>query len=435
MTSMTAFTEEAPPLEHLDLRRLQREVRSVLERRQVTFSGERFTIDPVPRVIGRAEWRALERGLAQRVRALAAFVADVYGERRIVEAGVVPARVIETAEYYERAMRGVPMPPGGPVAVAGLDIVRDEAGRFLVLEDNVRTPSGIAYAVAAREALDICLPAPPDGRRELTGAYDLLGRALRAASPRSDPLVIVLSDGPENSAYFEHQAIAHHLGMPLVRVGELRMQSGSLLAHVRGAWERVDVVYRRTDDDHLDEPVGRFLHEAAAGGETGVVNAFGAGVADDKLAHAYVEDMVRFYLGEEPELRSVPTYDLGVEAVRDAVLDRIEEVVIKPRAASGGEGIMIGPHATPDERATTTAAVRADPDSWIAQETISLSCHPTVTGGRLEQRRVDLRAFVFLAGDEATVLPGGLTRVALERGSMIVNSSQGGGAKDTWVLA
>jgi uncharacterized circularly permuted ATP-grasp superfamily protein len=359
-------------------------------------------------------------------------VRDVYGERAIVRAGVVPERVIESADHHERAMRGAPLV--GPIAVAGLDIVRDETGEFLVLEDNVRTPSGLAYAVAAREALDACL-APPAGRRDLAGVMDLLGAALRAAAldGNPDPNVVVLTDGPENSAYFEHGAIARHLGFPLVTIGDLRRRGDSLFADVRGKWERVDVVYRRTNDDRLDEPVGRALHDTCVDGAAAVVNAYGAGVADDKLAHAYVEDMVRFYLGEEPALRSVPTYDLGLEAVREDVLARTDEVVIKPRSASGGEGILIGPLASPAEREAAAEAVLDAPEDWVAQEMISLSCHPTLWDGRLEPRHVDLRAFVFLAGDDAAVFPGGLTRVALEPGSVIVNSSQGGGAKDTWV--
>lgn len=424
------FEEDAPSLDDMDLTRLQRRVSTVLEERRVVFSGSAFTIDPVPRVIAAHEWRELERGLAQRVRALAAFVADVYGQRRIVQAGVVPARVIETAEYLEPAMRGAAMPAGGPIAVAGLDVIRDESGRFLVLEDNVRTPSGLAYAVAAREALDACLGAP-GGRRELSGAFDLLARALRAASAAEDPRIVVLTDGPGNSAFFEHAAIARHLGFPLVRVEDLDVRDG----RVRLDGAPVDVVYRRTDQDRLDDPVGRALGEAALGGPTAVVNAFGAGVADDKLAHAYVEDMVRFYLGEEPLLGSVPTYDLSVDAVRERVLARLGEVVVKPRAASGGDGILIGPHAEPGDREATARRVREHPEDWIAQEVIALSRHPTVVDGRLEPRHVDLRAFVFLAGDEAAVLPGGLTRVALDAGSLVVNSSQGGGAKDTWVLA
>ena len=429
-----AFEEDTPDLDQVDLPRLRSRVADVLERQDVTFSGERFTIDPVPRVIAADEWRTLERGLVQRVRALRAFVEDVYGARRIVSAGIVPRRVIESADYYEPAMVGARFPAGGPIAVAGLDIVRDEHGRFLVLEDNLRTPSGLAYAVAARQALDACLPEPA-GRRDLSAAFDMLGEALRGASERADPLVVVLSDGPANSAWFEHQAIARHLGFPLVRIEDLRRRDDGLYADIRGTWQRVDVVYRRTDQDRLDQPIGRVLHDTCVDGAAAIVNSFGNGVADDKLAHAYVEDMVRFYLGEEPLISSVPTYDLGLGDVREAVLDRIDEVVVKPRAASGGEGILIGPLATGEQRERTAQAVREAPEDWVAQEPIRLSCHPTLAGDRLEPRHVDLRAFVFLAGDRARVLPGGLTRVALERGSLIVNSSQGGGAKDTWVLS
>ena len=429
-----AHEEASPNLGDVDLVDLQARVCRTLEERDVTFSGERFTIDPVPRVIPAGEWAALERGLIQRVRALSLFVQDVYGPRRIVEAGVVPERVIESAEHHEPGMRGAPLPAGGPIVVAGLDIVRNQSGRFMVLEDNVRTPSGLAYAVAAREALDACLPSP-QGRRDLRGAFDLLGAALRAASHRPDPNVVLLSDGPDNSAWFEHRTIAEKLGIPLVGIFDLQRREDGLYADVRGDWQRVDVVYRRTDDDKLHEPIGRALHDTCVDGSAAVVNSFGAGVADDKLTHAYVAAMIRFYLGEEPLIESVKSYDLADEGTRAAVLERLGEVVVKPRSASGGEGILIGPLASDEDRRRWAAAICEDPGSWVAQEPIRLSCHPTLVDGRLEARHVDLRAFVFVAGDEARVLPGGLTRVALERGSLIVNSSQGGGAKDTWVLS
>ena len=429
-----AHEEASPELGDVDLSDLQARVGKTLEERDVTFAHERFTIDPVPRVIPAQEWNELERGLTQRVRALSRFVEDVYGERRIVQAGVVPERVIESADHYEPAMRGAPLPAGGAIVVAGLDIVRNQSGRFMVLEDNVRTPSGLAYAVAAREALDACLPAP-EGRRGLDGAFELLGRALRAASDRPDPTVVLLSDGPDNSAWFEHRTIADRLGIPLVGIFDLQRREDGLYADVRGGWQRVDVVYRRTDNDRLEEPIGRALHDTCVDGSAAIVNCFGAGVADDKLTHAYVEDMIRFYLGEEPLIESVKSYDLADDRIREIVLQRLDEVVVKPRSASGGEGILIGPLASDDDRRRWAGAVCEDPQSWVAQEPIRLSCHPTLVDGRLEARHVDLRAFVFLAGDEATVLPGGLTRVALERGSLIVNSSQGGGAKDTWVLS
>ncbi len=429
-----AHEELSPDLGDADLADLQARVGRTLEDRDVTFSGERFTIDPVPRVIAAGEWAQLERGLIQRVRALSMFVADVYAERRIVQAGIVPARVIDSADHHEPAMRGAKLPAGGPIVVAGLDVVRNQGGRFMVLEDNVRTPSGLAYAVAAREALDACLPAP-EGRRELSGAFDLLGTALRAASDRPDPNVVLLSDGPDNSAWFEHRTIAERLGIPIVGMYDLQRREDGLYADVRGAWQRVDVVYRRTDNDRLDEPVGQVLHDTCLDGTAAIVNSFGAGVADDKLTHAYVESMIRFYLGEEPLIESVKSYDLADDHIRGIVLDRLDEVVVKPRSASGGQGILIGPLASDDDRRLWAGAVCDDPESWVAQEPIRLSCHPTLVDGRLEARHVDLRAFVFLAGDEAAVLPGGLTRVALERGSLIVNSSQGGGAKDTWVLS
>ena len=429
-----AHEEASPDLGGVDLADLQARVGKALEERDVTFGGERFTIDPVPRAIPADEWATLERGLEQRVRALSLFVADVYGPRRIVEAGVIPERVIESADHYEPAMRGAPLPAGGPIVVAGLDIVRNQSGRFMVLEDNVRTPSGLAYAVAAREAVDACLP-QPQGRRDLSGAFDLLGAALRAASDRPDPNVVLLSDGPDNSAWFEHRTIAEKLGIPLVGIFDLERRADGLYANVRDAWQRVDVLYRRTDNDRLEEPIGRALRDTCVDGSAAVVNSFGAGVADDKLTHVYVEAMIRFYLGEEPLIESVKSYDLADDHIRSVVLERLDEVVVKPRSASGGEGILIGPLASDDDRRRWAAAVCEDPQSWVAQEPIRLSCHPTLVDGRLEARHVDLRAFVFLAGDEASVLPGGLTRVALERGSLIVNSSQGGGAKDTWVLS
>jgi uncharacterized circularly permuted ATP-grasp superfamily protein len=428
-----AHEEASPAFGDLDLVELQARVQALLEERDVTFGGERFTIDPVPRVIPAHEWDELQRGLIQRVRALSLFVADVYGPRRIVEAGVIPERVIESADHYEPAMRGAPLPAGGPIVVAGLDIVRNQSGRFMVLEDNVRTPSGLAYAVAAREALDECLPAELHGGRPLEGAFELLGTALRAASHRPDPNVVLLSDGPDNSAWWEHRTIAERLGIPLVGIFDLSRREDGLYADVRGEWQRVDVVYRRTDNDKLDEPIGRALSDTCTDGSAAVVNSFGAGVADDKLTHAYVEDMIRFYLGEEPLIDSVKSYDLSDDRIRGIVLERLDEVVVKPRSASGGAGILIGPLASDDDRRRWAGAVCEDPGSWVAQEPIRLSCHPTLVDGRLEARHVDLRAFVFEAGDRTAVLPGGLTRVALERGSLIVNSSQGGGAKDTWV--
>ena len=426
------------------LRELGREVSAAAAARGVTFGedGDAFLIDPVPRVLTAEAWSELEAGLIQRVRALDAFVTDVYGARRIVAEGVVPAYVVESAAYYEPALAG--SAPVRPVAVAGLDIVRDHEGRFRVLEDNVRTPSGIAYAVAARELMRARLPEPAGGVRGIDDAFALLSAALHAAAPegrRRDSALVVLSDGPENTAWWEHCAIAERLRVPLVELGDLDVAGDGLYARVDGRPLRVDVVYRRTNEDRLigsdgrPTSVGSVLHEPWRRGQVGLVNGFGAGVTDDKLAHAYVEEMVRFYLGQEPIVRSVHSYDLSDPEVLEEVLGRVDELVIKPRDGSGGHGILVGPHADDGDRATTLAQLRSNPEGYVAQEMVRLSRHPTVVDDRLEPRHVDLRAFVFLAGEHAAVLAGGLTRVALDAGALVVNSSQNGGAKDTWVLA
>jgi uncharacterized circularly permuted ATP-grasp superfamily protein len=376
----------------------------------------------------------------QRVRALAAFVADAYGERRIVAAGAVPAYVVESAAYYEPALAGHDL--SGAPYIAGLDIVRDREGRFLVLEDNLRTPSGVAYVVAARELVDRQLPEPAQGRQAVDGAFALLGETLRAAAPagRADPLMAVLTDGPANTAWWEHRRVADNLGLALVRPADLEVADDGLYATIDGRSCRLDVVYRRTSEDRMrgadgrPTAVGRVLEQPWRRGQLGLVNAFGAGVADDKLAHAYVPDMIRFYLGQEPLLASVATYDLAVPERLEDVLSRIDALVVKPREGSGGDGVVIGPHADEADTDATAEAVRRRPEGFVAQEMVPLSRHPTLVDGRLEPRHVDLRAFVFLAGERATALPGGLTRVALDAGALVVNSSQNGGAKDTWVL-
>jgi uncharacterized circularly permuted ATP-grasp superfamily protein len=430
-------------LDGRDLGDLGRDVARAAEERGIAFGEEpdgAFLVDPIPRLITADEWRDLEVGLVQRVRALDAFVADAYGERRIVEAGIVPAYVIESAEYHEPALAGHDL--SGGVGIAGLDIVRDGDGRFLVLEDNVRTPSGIAYVVAARELTERRLPDPAPGRHGVDGAFALLGETLRAAAPggRAEPLMAVLTDGPANSAWWEHRTIADRLGLALVGLADLEVADDGLYARIDGRSRRLDVVYRRTSEDRLrgedgrPTDVGRVLEEPWLRGQIGLVNAFGAGVADDKLAHAYVPDMIRFYLGQEPLLPSVRTYDLAVPEALEDVLSRIDELVVKPREGSGGNGVVIGPHADEADTAATAEAVRRRPQGYVAQDLVPLSRHPTLVDGRLEPRHVDLRAFVFLAGERATALPGGLTRVALEEGALVVNSSQNGGAKDTWVL-
>jgi uncharacterized circularly permuted ATP-grasp superfamily protein len=408
-----------------------------LATRGVGFGGgsQGFTVDAVPRILGAGEWEELAAGLEQRVRALNAFVRDAYGEREAVAAGVVPAAVIDGASYFEHPLAGR-LPEGTPIVIAGLDVVRDTTGEFLVLEDNTRTPSGLAYAVAAREALDLCLALP--GRRRAVSS-DPLGRALAAAGPEGGHAVLV-TDGPRNSAWYEHEALARRLGLPLVLPADLDPRADGLYVREGGGTRRVDVVYRRTDEDRLvgddgrPTVIGAALLEPWLRGQVVLANAFGAGVADDKLTHAYVEDLVRFYLGEEPRLRSVHTYDPSRPEVLEEVLDRFEEMVVKPRAESGGNGIVVCPHAEPADVERARAAVVADPGAFVVQDVVWFSRHPTVVGDRLEPRHVDLRAFVVTTGDEAVAVPGGLTRVALDAGALVVNSSQDGGAKDTWVL-
>jgi uncharacterized circularly permuted ATP-grasp superfamily protein len=387
---------------------------------------EAFLIDPVPRVIDHAEWATIEAGLAQRVRALNHFVADVYGERRIVRAGVVPVRVIDTAEYYEPAMAGV-RPPGDLwIGIAGLDLVRNAEGRFQVLEDNVRTPSGCAYSAAARRALAAALDLrPADAPRPLDDLPAMVAATLAAAAPdASEGYAAILTDGERNAAYYEHEWLAAALGIPLLEPDEL------------AARDDVDVVYRRTNADRLDTEVGRMLLDPVREGRIGVVNAFGAGVADDKLTHAYVEDMIRFYLDEDPLLPSVETFDLGRAEVLERALDVFDELVIKPRGGYGGQGVAVLPHAEPWDVEAVREAVRERPTEFVAQRMVMLSSHPTVIDGRLAPRHVDLRPHVYLSrDDEVRVVPGGLTRVAFDEGALVVNSSQNGGAKDTWVLA
>jgi uncharacterized circularly permuted ATP-grasp superfamily protein len=425
-----ACEESAPPgvLEHLasgDRGDLERRLAKAIQDRGVTFGEGEFLLDPVPRMIAADEWQAVEAGLSQRIRALNSFVVDVYNEGgRILDAGVVPRRVIETADYYEPELEG--RMPEVPIAIAGLDLVRDRHGRLLVLEDNARTPSGFAYAVVARELLDEFLPAP-DTRRDPAEVFELLAAALRGAAPPTvdDPHIVLVTDGPANSAWYEHQLVAEKLGLPIARPDELERRGDELLLNGR----RVDVVYRRTDDDELASETGNKLAGAT------VVNAFGTGLADDKLVHAYVERMIGFYLDEEPLIGSVRSYDLGDEQVLESLLDRMDELVVKPRSASGGEAVHVGPHADAADHQRFVHEVRANPDQWIAQETIALSQHPTVWHGEIALRHIDLRAFVFASPQRVTVMPGGLTRVALDPGSLVVNSSQGGGAKDTWVMA
>ena len=430
-------------LETSDLAQLAQAIVARLADRGVSFGTEPFVVDPVPRLLAGAEWDRLAAGLAQRARALNRFLLDAYGPQEIVAAGVIPAATIAEAEGFEPDLAGLLPGHCAPAAVIGFDVVRDASGEFLVLEDNLRTPSGIAYALAARDALTHALPAGfPTPRPIDPIAYELLDRVVRAAAPAPGgaPCTVVLTDGPDNVAYYEHAEAAERLGAPLVTPADLLTDGGRLGVRLPdGSTHAVDVVYRRTDEDRVRDhdgeltDVARILLEPWLARQIGLVNAYGNGLADDKLVHGHVEDFVRFYLDEEPLVRSVPTHALDTpDKLRDA-LGRLPELVIKPRHGHGGDGVVIGAHAEQADLDRAAAELRARPGEFIVQPIIPLSCHPTVIDGRLESRHVDLRPFAFCT-DSVELVPGGLTRVALEEGALVVNSSQQGGGKDTWVV-
>jgi len=415
---------------------LTRRVNRLLADRGVRFGGEdghQFRADPVPRVLDGDEWQRLSEGLAQRIRTLDAFVADVYGDRACVRDGVLPERVLNATPYLEDDLRGTAPVAGAWVSVGGFDIVRDDDGRLLVLEDNVRTPSGVAYAMAVSEAVaEVHGTEPPAGLEEATAA---LRRCLEATNPHGEGVLALLTDGPDNSAYYEHRRLAEEAALSLVTPADLRHQ-GDALTMADGT--PVRAVYRRTGQDSLHAD-GRGTHVADLllapwrAGRLGVVNCFGTGVADDKSVYAYVEDMVRYYLDEEPLVSSVATYDLCDQRRLEEALDRLAELVAKPRDGAGGAGVLIGPSASADELASAREALRAEPERWIVQDVVALSTQPTIVDGELEDRHVDLRPFVYYDGEDVTVPVGGLTRVALHEGDMVVNSSRDGGAKATWV--
>jgi uncharacterized circularly permuted ATP-grasp superfamily protein len=424
---------------------LQRRVCAAVRQMGMTFGddeGHVLTVCPIPRLIHDEEWALLQRGLAQRAQALNAFIADVYGDQEIIRAGLIGSQVIAAADHFEPAMAGV-SPPGGYAPIIGFDLVRGSDGQLRVLEDNLRTPSGFAYSVAVRRAVESEFPLTARRRIPLDPSFGPLRQLLsEAAGGIEHPRAALLSDGPSNSAWFEHRTLARRLGIPVVTPDKLRLQRGRLCVVLPSGQVRpLDVVYRRTDEDQLHDDHGRptwlgeLVLEPLKRGQLGVVNAPGSGVGDDKLVHAYVEDMIRFYLSEEPLIESVRTYDLTRADKLTKVLGRLSGFVIKPRSGSGGDGVLIGAKATREERERVAAAVRAAPNEFVAQETVNLSRLATVVENRVEPRHVDLRVFSVGSGPGAVVLPGPLTRVALHSGSMIVNSSQGGGVKDTWIIA
>ncbi len=412
--------------------------------------GERrdraWPLDLVPRVLPADEWTGIKRGLAQRIRALNAFVDDVYHAHEIVRAGIVPWSLIVSRPSFARPVHGV-RPPGGVYChVSGCDLVRGGDGRWRVLEDNVRTPSGISYVLENRLAMTRLLPELFAGHRvRAVNHYpSLLLDALQSVAPAGEvePTVVVWTPGSLNAAYFEHAFLARQMGVELVEAGDLVVRDAVCYMRTTAGLQRVHTIYRRLDDDFIDPLEFRpdsmlgvpGLVRAYRAGTVAIANAIGTGVADDKAVYHFVPEMIRFYLAEEPILDNVPTYLLTDETIRKHVLGRLGELVVKPTSESGGKGVFIGPHASAQERSRQAELIEQAPERFIAQELVHLSTVPTETeDGRLVPRHVDLRPFAVF-GEEIRIVPGGLTRVALREGSMIVNSSQGGGSKDTWVL-
>jgi len=404
-----------------------------------------FPFDLLPRLIPADEWTVLERGLVQRVRALDRFVADVYGSRRAIRDGVVPNALVVTSQGYQREMAGVEPPAGRYVHLAGIDLVRDLRGVWRVLEDNLRAPSGLSYVIQNRAFMRRVFPEAFSTHRvePVSHAPFMLLQALRDAAPEGceDPQVVLLTPGPANAAYYEHAFLAQQMGIALVEGSDLVVRDRRVWLKTTTGRTPVDVIYRRIDETFLDPVCYRGesligvsgLMQAYREGRVAIANGIGSGVADDKAVYAFVPDLIRYFLGEEPLLAQVPTYLMQRDADRAFALDNLDSLVVKAVDGAGGYGMLIGPHASPDERRAFAERVRRNPRGYIAQETVALSRAPVFIDGRFRARHVDLRPFVAY-GREPQVVPGGLTRVALRDGSLVVNSSQGGGSKDTWVL-
>ena len=404
-----------------------------------------FPFDLLPRILTAGEWSTLERGLAQRLTAINLFLKDIYNEGRILAEGVVPRELVFSCRHYRREMRGVKVHRDAYVSVAGTDLVRLEDGRFVVLEDNLRVPSGVSYMLANREVTKRVFPGlfSRYNVRPIAHYGQGLLATLRAIAPPScpDPTIVVLTPGVGNSAYFEHAFLAREMGLPLVEGRDLLVHDTIVYMRTTSGLRRVDVIYRRVDDDFLDPLAFRAdSHLGVAGllnafrsGHVAIANAIGTGVADDKAIYAYVPAMIRFYLSEEPVLENVQTYLLSNPADRSHVLEHLDTMVVKAVGESGGYGMLVGPHSTRAEREDFRSRIVADPRNFIAQPTLALSRAACFLQEGIEPRHVDLRPYV-LFGERAMVVPGGLTRVALRKGSLVVNSSQGGGSKDTWVL-
>jgi uncharacterized circularly permuted ATP-grasp superfamily protein len=403
-----------------------------------------FPYDILPRIITGAEWSVVERGLAQRLLALNLFLKDIYHEGKILAEGIVPRELVYSCPHYRREMCGVRVRRDVYVSVAGTDLVRVEDGGFAVLEDNLRVPSGVSYMLANRQVMKRVFPGLFSRYRVRPIDHygqQLLG-TLRALAPRpNDPTIVVLTPGVHNSAYFEHTFLARQMGVELVEGRDLFVHDNVVYMRTTGGPRRVDVIYRRVDDDFLDPLAFRRdsqlgvagLFNAYRAGNVSLANAVGTGVADDKAVYAYVPQMIKFYLQQDAILPNIETFLLHNDTHRQHVLDNLERLVVKAVGESGGYGMLIGPHSTKAERSEFRARIEANPRNYIAQPTLALSRVPCLFDDGVQGRHVDLRPYVLFSG-QATTVPGGLTRVALRRGSLVVNSSQGGGSKDTWVL-
>ena len=405
-----------------------------------------FPYDLIPRIITQSEWETVERGLTQRITALNLFLKDIYNEGRILDDGIVPREVVYSCKHFRRQMIGLQVPRNVYVAVCGTDLIRMQNGEFVVLEDNLRVPSGVSYMLTNRRVMKRIFPIlfRSYNVKPIEQYTQLLLGALRSLAPegRPEPNIVLLSPGVFNSAYFEHAYLARQMGIELVEGRDLVTHDNVIYMRTTSGLRRVDVIYRRVDDDFIDPMAFRSdsilgvagLFNAYRAGNVTLANAFGTGVADDKAVYAYVPDIIKYYLSEEPILQNVKTYLLTDPKSRQHVLQNLDKLVVKAVGESGGYGMLIGPQSTAAEREEFARRIEADPRNYIAQPTIQFSRAPCLIGDDLQPRHVDLRPYV-LYGEKVTIVPGGLTRVALRQGSLVVNSSQGGGSKDTWVLS
>jgi uncharacterized circularly permuted ATP-grasp superfamily protein len=405
-----------------------------------------FPHDLLPRIITSAEWNTIERGLTQRITALNRFLRDVYHERRILKDGVIPGEVIYTCKHFRRQMRGVKVARDIYVSVCGTDLIRIPDGRFVVLEDNLRVPSGVSYMLTSRKVMKQIFPSlfRKCSVRPIEHYGQALLSTLRSLAPegRSQPTVVLLTPGVYNSAYFEHAYLARQMGIELVEGRDLVVHDNIVYMRTTSGLQRVDVIYRRIDDDFLDPLAFRGdsslgspgLFNAYHSGNVVLANALGTGVADDKAIYAYVPKMIRYYLNEDPIIDNVETMLMSDPLERSRVLEHLDRYVVKAVGESGGYGMLIGPHSSKAQQEEFRDRILADPRNYIAQPTLNLSTAPCMVNDRIEPRHVDLRPYVLCGPDKITIVPGGLTRVALNKGSLVVNSSQGGGSKDTWVL-